>query len=236
MIKRKDNDGWLASIRAETQRLRRKYSDWGLTLLTIFLLLLCFVFSPLQALGSYAFQVLSIIGLLAIVIIVMIISTNRFALVIMTVAFLANLVVVVSRSFDPPWSYSLHLLALAWLVFATAQGLVVFEVVFRRGSITYHRIIGAILLYLLIAIVFVSLFALLGLSVPNAFKGVSFENRATLASELIYLSFVTLTTTGYGDIVPIHPLARSLCNLEAIVGQLYPATLLARIVTLELQR
>ena len=41
---------------------------------------------------------------------------------------------------------------------------------------------------------------------------------------------------GYGDIVPMHPLARSLCNVEAIIGQLYPATLLARLVTLEAWR
>jgi hypothetical protein len=46
---------------------------------------------------------------------------------------------------------------------------------------------------------------------------------------------VTLTSTGYGDIVPLHPLARSRCNLEAIIGQLFPATLLARLITLELE-
>jgi hypothetical protein len=40
--------------------------------------------------------------------------------------------------------------------------------------------------------------------------------------------------TGYGDIVPLHPLALSLANVEAIIGQIYPATLLARFVTLEL--
>jgi hypothetical protein len=51
---------------------------------------------------------------------------------------------------------------------------------------------------------------------------------------LIYFSFVTLTSTGYGDIVPVDPVARSLCNVEMIIGQLYPATLLARLVTLEL--
>lgn len=39
----------------------------------------------------------------------------------------------------------------------------------------------------------------------------------------------------YGDIYPVHPVARSLCNLETIIGQLYPATLLARLVTLELE-
>jgi hypothetical protein len=45
---------------------------------------------------------------------------------------------------------------------------------------------------------------------------------------------VTLTTAGYGDIAPLHPYARSLANVEAIIGQIYPATLLARLVTLEL--
>ncbi|HVQ69685.1 MAG TPA: potassium channel family protein [Bradyrhizobium sp.] len=48
------------------------------------------------------------------------------------------------------------------------------------------------------------------------------------------MSFVTLTPTGYGDIVPVHTLARSLCNIESAIGQLYPATLLARLVTLEM--
>jgi Ion channel len=50
-----------------------------------------------------------------------------------------------------------------------------------------------------------------------------------------YLSIVTLTSTGFGDIVPLHPIARSLCNIESIIGQLYPATLLARLVTLEMR-
>ena len=49
------------------------------------------------------------------------------------------------------------------------------------------------------------------------------------------LYFVTLTSTGYGDIVPLHPVARSLATLEAVIGQLFPATLLARLVSLELE-
>jgi hypothetical protein len=54
-------------------------------------------------------------------------------------------------------------------------------------------------------------------------------------SALLYFSFTTLTTAGYGDITPVHPLARNLANLESVVGQLYPATLLARLVSLELE-
>ena len=61
------------------------------------------------------------------------------------------------------------------------------------------------------------------------------EDSPSLATNLIYFSFVTLTTVGYGDILPVHPVARSLCNLEAISGQLYPATLLARLVSLEIE-
>ena len=106
---------------------------------------------------------------------------------------------------------------------------------FGAGRITYHRIVGAILLYLLIAVAFAAMFAFVGLSIPDAFKGIAFEDDAALASSLFYLSFVTLTSTGYGDIVPVHPLARSLCNIESIIGQLYPATILARLVTLELR-
>ena len=46
---------------------------------------------------------------------------------------------------------------------------------------------------------------------------------------------MTLSIVGYGDIVPLHPFARGLANVEAIIGQLYPATLLARLVTLEIE-
>jgi hypothetical protein len=51
---------------------------------------------------------------------------------------------------------------------------------------------------------------------------------------LLYFSFSTLTTAGYGDIVPIHPLARALANLEAITGQLYIVLLIGRLLSLHL--
>ena len=60
------------------------------------------------------------------------------------------------------------------------------------------------------------------------------HDNLSVASNFGYFSFVTLTSVGYGDIVPVHPHARSLANVEAIIGQLYPATLLARLVTLEI--
>ena len=219
---------------SKLQRIRPTDRDWLLTLLTAVLTLMIFVFAPLQAAGVFLFQTFAIAGLLVIIGGALVISGNRIALGLMLVAFVANFAVFFFRLFYP-WPYNLHLLAGAWLIIAVTLGVVVAQAVFGSGRITYHRIVGAILLYLLIAVAFATLFAVVGLSIPDAFRGIAFEDDSALASSLFYLSFVTLTSTGYGDIVPMHPLARSLCNIESIVGQLYPATILARLVTLELE-
>jgi hypothetical protein len=109
--------------------------------------------------------------------------------------------------------------------------------VFAPGRITYHRIIGGVLLYLTIGLTFVALFGFVVLLTQNAFNNLRPVPPGNFAiSNLIYFSFVTLTTVGYGDFVPVHPYARALANVESIIGQLYPATLLARLVTLELGR
>ena len=121
----------------------------------------------------------------------------------MCIAFVANVVVFVLRLIPPPWPYTLHLLATAWLIIAITLGAIVARAVFGQGRVTYHRIIGAVLLYLLIGVGFTALFALVGLTIPDAFKGISLEDNAALVSEFFYLSFATLTSTGYGDIVPV---------------------------------
>ena len=106
---------------------------------------------------------------------------------------------------------------------------------FGPGKVTHHRVIGAVFLYLDIGLVFVALFGFVALLVPNAFNNLgTLRGNFAIAGNLIYFSFVTLTTTGYGDIVPVDPYARGLANVEAIIGQIYPAILLARLVTLEL--
>jgi hypothetical protein len=52
---------------------------------------------------------------------------------------------------------------------------------------------------------------------------------------MLYFSLTTLTTTGYGDIAPVDPFARSLANFESVLGQFYLAITVARLVTLELE-
>ena len=50
----------------------------------------------------------------------------------------------------------------------------------------------------------------------------------------VSFSLNTITSTGYGDVIPLNPLARSLTNVESVIGQLFPATLIARLVGLHL--
>jgi Ion channel len=220
--------------RLRLDELQKEYSDPLLSVLTILLLIMLFVVAPFQAAGIMMFEAFGVIVALVMVASVLVISASPTATLVILAAFLLNVFVVIARLIKP-LTYDLYLVAAAWFVIVCTLAVVVARTVFGQGHVSFHRIVGAVLLYLLIALAFVSLFMLVGLQIPNAFNGLVFEDNQKLASNLIYFSFVTLTSTGYGDIYPVHPVARSLCNLETIIGQLYPATLLARLVTLELE-
>jgi hypothetical protein len=104
--------------------------------------------------------------------------------------------------------------------------------VFGTGRVTVHRILGAVAVYLNIAAAFALAYRVIDAMGPGRF-GPAVLGHHSIA-DLVYFSFTTLTTTGYGDIVPIDPFARALSNLESVIGQLFPATLLARLITLHL--
>ena len=191
----------LAPLAQRTKRLAAHGADGSTDTANI-------VFAPLQAIGITAFHLFAIGLLLAIIGSMVIISDSPMALVLMSIALVANIAVFFLRLYYPV-PFHLHILAGAWLIIACTLGIVVTQAVFRGGRVTYHRIIGAILLYLLIAVAFATLFLFVGLSDRGAIKGITFDDDQSLASALFYMSFVTLTSTGYGDIVPVHPLARS---------------------------
>jgi hypothetical protein len=226
--------GTPADIRQRLARLQERWSDPLLTTLTILLIILMFVVAPLQAAGIVAFQAFGFIIGFTLIVGVLILSASPTAAVVILIAVVMNGTAAVLR-FSQPSTLDICLIAGAWLLIGVTLSWVVARAVFASGRVTYHRIIGAILLYLAMALTFAALFALVGVMVPGAFTGLPIEDNPALASNLIYFSFVTLTSTGYGDILPVHPVARSLCNLETIIGQFYAATLLARLVTLELE-
>ena len=116
------------------------------------------------------------------------------------------------------------------LAILTVYTLVVtFTHVFRAERITTDKIAGAVCVYALIAALFGIFYVTLG---PEAFAFTRVVDSPE--TELYYYSWVTLSTLGYGDITPVHPLARVAANMECFVGQFYIAIVVARLVAMQL--
>jgi len=137
-----------------------------------------------------------------------------------------------------------HFVASSWLsafrslltLLATALlGTLLLARVMRDGRMNLNRIMGAIGSYLLIGIVFTQAYRLLAGFVPGAFAvGGTPADFDLISQKLSYFSFITLTSTGYGDITPVHPYARSLATMEALAGNLFLTVLVARLVGQEI--
>jgi hypothetical protein len=222
-------------IQKEFVRLRERLSDPLLTALTVMLAVLMFVIAPLQAVGVVGAHYFGFAFGLMLVVAVFVVSGSVMALTATLFAFSLVVVATILRLRQPS-AIDIYLDASAWLIAGLTLAIVVARAVFAPGKVNLHRIVGAILLYLDIGLIFVALFCFIALLEPSAFTGLQpLSDNLAVAGNLIYFSFVTLTSVGYGDIVPLHPFARGIANIEAIIGQLYPATLLARLVTLELE-
>ncbi len=220
----KAHPGWFRSVD----------SDHSLAALLLFLVLYGFVIYPLAGtegrvniFAALAFSLVLVLGVMA---------TTKHKAVRM------GMVVLSGLTFTSHWLHFylreeavlIHIIsaASAMLFFAVLSWLIIARV-FRGGGINIYRIYGAIAVYLLLGILWGEIYVMLYLVEPTSF----YFNPATQCheppiAELIYFSFSNLTTLGLGDIVPVHPMARSMATLEALVGQLYPAVLLARLVTL----
>lgn len=123
----------------------------------------------------------------------------------------------------------------AFLFNALVTGLVAART-FGPGRVTAYRVQGAVLVYLNVAALCAIAFDILEMHAPGAITTSAGSVVAALpggrTAELSYFSLSTITTAGLGDLIPVHPLARSLANLEAVFGQLFPAIFVARLVAL----
>jgi len=224
------------------QDVRQRVSDmWegdlSLTLMLVFLLIMLFVIIPLSGLGIISgngdLLVAACFSLLGI--------SGVFSVARTTGSRIAGLLAM-TAPIGLGWYHALvpgpqtgllravlAVIALSWLAALTLQH------VFRGGAITGARLEGAVAVYLLLAMIFGEIYWAITLVHPGAFHfpqdgGANLPAR----SGVFYFSLTTLTTVGYGDIVPIGPVARSLATMEGLIGQLYPAVLIGRLVSLQI--
>ena len=105
----------------------------------------------------------------------------------------------------------------AFILFTIIQMLIF---IYSHKEVTRDLIVGAAVVYLLMALMWTFIFAVVETLHPGSFN-IPQGQDIDATRYFLYYSFVTLTTLGYGDITPATSLARSLCILEAVIGQLY---------------
>jgi len=158
----------------------------------------------------------------------------RYLIFILTILeFTADLIVEFNPSFSPRGSDTmLKVFGMVILVVMTLKQ------TFLPGPVNVHRVMGGVAAYLLIGLTWAFVYKLLMEEIPDA---IHFQTPLAAGvptgepSRLIYFSFETLTTVAFGDAYPVHRIARSLTTAEALIGQLYPAILIATLVGMALQ-
>ncbi len=119
---------------------------------------------------------------------------------------------------------------LLFLLFVTA---VMISAIISNPSVTADTLAGAVSAYLLVGITFGLAYLLIESLVPGSFRDTVQPGKHFTPADFTFFSFVTLTTVGYGDIVPWGPHARALAVLESVLGIMYPAVLVSRLVGLQ---
>ena len=110
-----------------------------------------------------------------------------------------------------------HLCGAAFFVFTIVQILVF---IYKQERVSKDLIVGAALVYLLMALAWAFIIAIVETVHPGSYA-MTQDAGPRITQDLLYYSFVTITTLGYGDITPVTRLARALCVIEAVIGQLY---------------
>ncbi|TPG34798.1 ion channel [Flavobacterium pectinovorum] len=104
--------------------------------------------------------------------------------------------------------------------------------VFEPGPVTTHKIIGSIVVYMLLANLWCIAYLFLFEQIQGSFQLTPSQFRINSdQANFMYFSYITITSTGFGEIVPLHPIVRSLVQVEAITGVLFPVILIGRLVS-----
>jgi len=225
-----------------TSRWQERVTEPSLTVLVVLEFFAIFVAAPLADMGLRSNPADIVLALLILSAALAVVWRNRAAAITIATAFILGVLTAILRQGSPS-KLTICVDFGAKLTFLVTLTWVVGGAVFGPGRVTFHRVRGAIAIYLQISLMFTFLYLMMLRLVPAAFTPAihltgptgDVLRGASGGSQMVYFSLVTLTSIGYGDIVPVHPLVRSFATMEAVIGQLFPATILARLVTLELE-
>jgi voltage-gated potassium channel len=199
-------------------------------------ILLVFTISPLLVTFRHGVLILNVIGAMVVLAGAYTLSERKhlftIAIVLSVISIIATWLLVV---FQQHWAVVLAHTCIIVLVFFFA--VTILGYVLRSGRVTADRIFAAICVYMLIGYGWAFVYALLDEIFPGSFAALAEAGRNDYTHRVMqfrYFSFMTLTTVGYGDVLPRSETARTLAALEAVMGQIYLAVLVARLVGLHI--
>ena len=210
------------------QQPESKLRSSGLYLLLSLILLV--LLSPLLEGSVFATFALTALYSLVMLTVVYAVSPNRQARTIAMVWALAGITLLWWNRDDPADISQITGLS-AFVALNTAAIVLVFRRIFQSAAVTFDTLCHAVGLYLLLGVTWALTYLLISLIVAGAFVGLA-AGLDSGWSDFLYFSFATLTTLGYGDITPDLPFVRIWAVMEAVVGVLYIAILVARLVSL----
>jgi hypothetical protein len=163
-------------------------------------------------------------------------SEDKWNIYLSSFLFIAHLILMVIRFDDTPRQFYL----LERLVGLVNMSLFIFinvRLLFRDAETNTYRVIGAVNVYLLFALMGAFAFEILKIQTGKSIAGnISLKNNDADYATYVYYSLVSLTTVGYGDIYPDGMASRMLSVLLSAVGILYPAVVIARLVSNNIKR
>jgi hypothetical protein len=202
--------------------------------LLIALLVLFFLNALFEQLQSDALGKLTGVFLTVIVVVAVWTVEHRFRFPYPRVGVTALLVAIVALEllFD---HYGLAILQLVMLlVFFTLTIVIACRQVLFSGNVDLNQIVGAICIYIFLAVAWALAYLLVEHLFPGSIPGLEGGDWRESMQKSVYYSFVTMTTLGFGDISPLQPLARYLTYLQAVTGQFYIAILVASLIGVRL--
>jgi voltage-gated potassium channel len=116
------------------------------------------------------------------------------------------------------------------LVFYCGMAYVAGRQVLYTSGIEFNHIVGTVAVFLLLGLIWALLYLITLEFWPMAFHGIEYKNWNDNLGAATYFSFITMTSTGYGDITPVLPVTRTLAYLQAITGTFYMAVVVASMV------
>lgn len=202
----------------------------------LFFSLLIFLFSAAimaEFPGSIGQDIFSLVTLLMLVVSIKSLKTEKtwkWTVYALIVSFI--ILTALGKFFDH--DFTVYLILAILLMFFIGSFSMAAKQVLLFGDIDGNKIIGSLSLYILLGLIWSVIYLLLLSMDPTAFSGVEAANWQQSFSRVAYYSFVTLTTLGYGDILPTNHVAEFFVYLEAIIGVFYMAIIVSSLISLRL--